>query len=72
MSEPEQSGQSREWIRYLSLGMEIAAALTIPIAAGYWIDTRLESSPWFLLVGALFGILILIGMMIRIARPGGR
>jgi F0F1-type ATP synthase assembly protein I len=58
----------QEYLQYLSLGMEIAVGLCAPILLGYWIDTRWDTSPWFLLAGALTGIAIMIGTTVRIAR----
>ncbi|MEX1010610.1 MAG: AtpZ/AtpI family protein [Balneolaceae bacterium] len=58
----------RPYLRHLSLGAEIAAGVTIPILLGYWLDSRFETSPWFLLIGLLFGILSLVLLSVRTAR----
>jgi len=65
MKEP---GNSRAYMRYLSLGMEIAGSLALPIGIGYWLDIRWNTTPWLLLTGALCGIIILFGLMVRLAR----
>ncbi|WP_205719967.1 AtpZ/AtpI family protein [Fodinibius halophilus] len=44
------------YLEYLSLGGEIAAALAVPIFLGYWLDSYFGYSPWLLLVGCLVGI----------------
>lgn len=44
------------YIEHLSLGVEIAAALAIPILLGYWLDNYFGWHPWLLLVGCLVGI----------------
>lgn len=62
----------KEYLQYLSLGAEIAAALALPLLFGYWLDGRLGTSPWMLLAGALAGIVILIGVVIRISRSDVR
>lgn len=54
--------------QYLSLGAEIAAALSAPILFGYWLDQKTQSSPWFLLAGVGAGLLLLILMFIKIIR----
>lgn len=59
---------SRDYLRYLSLGVEIAGTLALPIGIGFWIDSRWETSPWFLLAGALCGMLLLFGLMLRLSR----
>ncbi|MEX1061999.1 MAG: AtpZ/AtpI family protein [Balneolaceae bacterium] len=59
---------NREYLRHLSLGLEIAGGLSIPILIGYWVDIRLDTSPWFLLLGAFTGILILSGIIARLIR----
>ena len=45
-----------EYAQYISLGVEIAAALAVPILLGYWLDQYFESDPWLLLAGCLVGL----------------
>ncbi|MEL7834892.1 AtpZ/AtpI family protein [Fodinibius sp. Rm-B-1B1-1] len=45
-----------DYVEYISLGGEIAAALAVPIFLGYWLDTYFDTSPWLILVGCLVGI----------------
>ncbi|WP_138429348.1 AtpZ/AtpI family protein [Fodinibius saliphilus] len=54
MDTPKNPGN---YMQYLSLGGEIAAALAVPIFLGYWLDSFFESSPWLLLVGCLVGVI---------------
>ncbi|HLR90752.1 MAG TPA: AtpZ/AtpI family protein [Balneolaceae bacterium] len=54
--------------QYLSLGAEIAVALSGPIFIGYWLDQKYNSSPWFLLAGMVTGIALLILMFIRVIK----
>jgi len=58
----------REYVQYLSLGTEIALGLSLPILLGYWIDTYINSSPWFLLLGIFIGVGLMAGTIIRIIR----
>lgn len=48
--------KTTDYMEYVSLGGEIAAALFIPILIGYWLDEYFESSPWILLVGCGVGV----------------
>lgn len=41
---------------YLSLGLEIAVGISLPILIGYWLDEYFETSPWLLLAGCIIGI----------------
>lgn len=54
-----------KYAEYLSLGLEIAAALTIPIFAGYGLDVWLDTSPWFILAGCLVGMVNIFVLIFR-------
>lgn len=41
---------------YLGLGFELAAPVLVGTYVGYRLDRWLETSPWFLILGALLGI----------------
>ncbi|CAN5177478.1 hypothetical protein BH23BAC3_BH23BAC3_27360 [soil metagenome] len=60
--------ENRQYIQYLSLGVEIAAGLSIPILAGYWIDRSWDTMPWFTFLGILTGVATMLIIMIRVAR----
>lgn len=51
---------------YLSLGLEIAVGITVPILAGYWLDGYLETTPWLLLAGCLAGIVNVFVIIFRL------
>jgi len=40
---------------YMNLGMQLAVAVIIGMALGYWLDSILGTSPLFLLLGVLAG-----------------
>jgi len=40
---------------YLGLGVQFAATTLIMVFAGSWVDGKLNSSPWFVLIGGIFG-----------------
>ena len=54
--------------QYLSLGAEIAVALSAPILLGYWLDQKYDSSPAILLGGIAVGMLLLVLIFIKIVR----
>lgn len=58
----------KKYIRYLSLGIEIAAGLSIPILLGFWLDLRWDTLPWLTLLGILLGIGSFASTIIRLNR----
>ena len=46
----------REAGPYLGLGATLAATVLAGLGAGHWLDGRLGTSPWFLLVGGTLGV----------------
>jgi len=44
------------WTRAAGGGIELAATLVGCCLAGYWLDAKLDSSPWALLILAVLGI----------------
>lgn len=47
----------RKYSAYLSLGIEIAGAMIIPVLAGVYADKYFGTRPWLSLTGALMGII---------------
>ena len=43
-------------MRYMSLGLELVVPVALLAYAGYWLDGRLGTLPWFLLLGLLLGM----------------
>jgi F0F1-type ATP synthase assembly protein I len=54
--------------KYLSLGIEIAAGLGIPIGIGFWVDSAGETMPWFTFAGIILGVSVTIMVMVRLAK----
>jgi F0F1-type ATP synthase assembly protein I len=52
MPKPDDSN----WAKFASLGLEVAAGVGIGAAVGYWIDRRLHSDPWGILIGSMLGM----------------
>ncbi len=46
----------REAGPYLGLGTTLAATVLAGVGAGYWLDEKLGTQPWFLLVGGTLGV----------------
>lgn len=46
----------REAAPYLGLGSSLAALVLVGLGAGYWLDGKLGTRPWLLLLGGLLGI----------------
>ncbi len=67
--QPEGKGLSPAWAyRATGVGFEFV----LPILAGVWVDRKLNSSPWGVLIGAVLGFLVGMAHLIRLAKskPG--
>jgi F0F1-type ATP synthase assembly protein I len=42
-------------LRFLGLGFELVAPLLVGLFGGQWLDRRLGTAPWLLLVGVALG-----------------
>lgn len=60
--------ENRQHFKYLSVGVEIAAGLSIPILTGYLIDRSWDTMPWFTILGILLGVATMLIIMISVAR----
>ena len=58
-------GVYRDVAPYLTLGIQLAAAVVFFFLIGWWLDTRMETSPTFKLIGLLLGF---VGGMIKFFR----
>jgi ATP synthase protein I len=41
---------------YLGLGLSLAVCILLGLGGGYWLDRRLGTGPWLLLLGGVFGM----------------
>ncbi len=58
-----------EWAsRVMTIGLEFA----LPALAGWWLDERLGTRPWVLLVGAALGFATGMVQLVRIGQAGPR
>jgi ATP synthase protein I len=51
-----------------SIGMQMA----FPALIGWWIDTKWETTPWFLMLGACLGFVISLLELIKFANDSGQ
>lgn len=58
-------------MRYAGLGLEFAAVFFGFVWAGHYLDTRLGSKPWLVLVGICLGFGIALYRLIFVARRLG-
>ena len=64
------SDKSNEYLKYLSLGAEIAAGLAGPILAGIWLDSVWDTSPWLMLLGVIGAIGLFTATTLRLIGDG--
>ena len=63
---------SSDLYRYAGLGTQFAATLGVFGALGWWLDAKLGSSPWLLLLGIFTGFgLGLYSMLLKLAPVRG-
>jgi ATP synthase protein I len=55
-----------------SVGLEMGLAVAIGCSIGYWLDRRLGTSPWLLLLFLGFGIAAAFKGLVRAAREAQR
>ena len=41
---------------YATVGLDFAVAIAIGLYAGWWLDKKLGSTPWLMIIGLLFGV----------------
>ena len=44
------------WVRYSSVGLELAAATAGLALIGYWVDSHYGTQPWGMLAGVIIGL----------------
>ena len=56
-------------LRLTGIGFYIAACILIGIFAGFWLDNKLGTRPWLLIVGLVVGLYLAIYGVYRMIRP---
>ena len=46
----------RDSAPYLGIGTSLAVTVLLGIGGGYWLDSRLGTKPWFLMLGGVLGL----------------
>ena len=62
---------AKEWGRYAGLGITFAFTILVFTLGGWWLDARLGSSPWLLLLGVLLGFTGGLISLVRRVPPAG-
>jgi F0F1-type ATP synthase assembly protein I len=57
--------ETPSWVRFSGVGIEFSAAVAGFTLVGYWIDSKYDSRPWGVLIGAILG---LVGGMYNLIR----
>ena len=57
---------NQDWPRYVSVGVDFAAAFGAPLVGGLLLDRWLETTPVLTLIGALVGFMAAIYQMVRL------
>jgi ATP synthase protein I len=63
--------KSRSWwfqaAQFTGIGWYIAISILAPTLLGVWIDGKIGTAPWFLLIGLLFGVVVAFYGIYRMA-----
>jgi ATP synthase protein I len=74
--QPRKAGKTAEALRAAAVlsgaGFTMAAAVAIGALAGNWLDHRLGTEPWLLIVGFFLGTIAGFMQMMRIVAVAGR
>ena len=61
-------GRRLNALTFLSVGIELALSTVIGLLGGRWIDGKLGTSPWLMLLGLVLGVTAGFRSLIRTAR----
>lgn len=45
-----------QWGRYAGLGMEMMMGVLLGVLVGWWLDKKLDWTPWGTIVGSMLGL----------------
>ncbi|MBK7876673.1 MAG: AtpZ/AtpI family protein [Planctomycetes bacterium] len=69
---PAQGELTREFTRYAGLGFQFVAALGVFGLLGGWLDSRLGTRPWLLVVGIFVGAALGFYSLLKAIPSGSR
>ncbi|HEX8341338.1 MAG TPA: AtpZ/AtpI family protein [Tepidisphaeraceae bacterium] len=64
---PDDASVLRQLGAVTSLGFEFIATVLLPGGIGYWLDRRYDTSPWFILIGGVFGFAVGLYRMLKVS-----
>ena len=56
-------------LRLTGIGFYIAVCILIGVLSGLWLDNKLNTRPWLMLAGLLFGLVLAIYGVYRMIQP---
>jgi F0F1-type ATP synthase assembly protein I len=65
----ERRRQQSDYVRYAGLGLQFVATFLVFGAIGYWLDGRLGTRPWLMIVGIALGASGAFWSMVRKVPP---
>jgi F0F1-type ATP synthase assembly protein I len=57
----------REYGKYIQFGSQLGFSMALPILAGYWLDSKLDTSPWLLITGIFLGAASSVWTVLKLA-----
>ncbi|HVS09701.1 MAG TPA: AtpZ/AtpI family protein [Planctomycetota bacterium] len=69
---PERGGQGpAPYLKYAGLGVQFALTFLVFGAIGWWLDTKLGTAPWLMLIGIALGAAGAFWSLVRSVPPAG-
>ncbi|MFI5308261.1 MAG: AtpZ/AtpI family protein [Polyangiales bacterium] len=54
---PDSGKQLKAFARFGSLGIELALSVVVGMLGGRWLDGKLSTAPWLMLLGLVLGVI---------------
>lgn len=64
---PGNEPNSSEWYRLAGVGFEFIVAVLVLGGLGWWLDARLNTTPWLMIVGAVLGFAAGLWLLLKAA-----
>ena len=65
---PDSGKQLKAFARFGSLGIELALSVVVGMLGGRWLDGKLSTRPWLMLLGLVLGVIAGFRSIIRSVR----
>ena len=56
-----------QWYRVTGIGVEFVVAVLLFGGIGWWLDSRLSTTPWLMIGGAIVGFVVGLWLMLKTA-----